>query len=125
MGETTGLGESEYVSLKWQWKRLYVYLAYLRMREAAAYILLQLLLGTAFKLQKYMPKTEYNTVSDGETIDINWRDREALSLSCCDCGLIHYVRFFATSKNIRMKLWRNDEATDRHREERGISVDYE
>ena len=116
--------EREYDSLKQLWKRSYAYHALLKMTEAAVYILLQWLLGMAFKLQKYTPKTEYNNISDGETIDINWRGREALSLSCCDCGLVHYVRFFATGKSVRMKLWRDDESTEEHRAERGISVDY-
>lgn len=116
--------EREYDNLKQLWKRSCAYHALLKMREDAAYTLLQWSLGMAFRMQKHMPKTEYNNVVDGETIDINWRGREALSLSCCDCGLVHYVRFFATAKNIRMKLWRDDEATEGHRADRGISIDY-
>ena len=115
----------EYDNLKQLWKKSYVCLALLKMREGAAYTLLQWSLGMAFRLQRYMPKTEYSNVSDGDMVDINWRDREALSSSCCDCGLIHYVRFFATGKKIRMKLWRDGEATEAHRLERGITVDYE
>ena len=117
--------EHEYDSLKQLWKRSCAYRVLLKTRGDVAYTLLQWSLGMAFKLQRYMPKTEYKHVSDGDIVDINWRVREALSLSCCDCGLVHYVRFFAAGGKVRMKLWRDDEATEHHRTQRGITIDHE
>jgi len=77
----------------------------------------------AYRLQKITPPGEYGQVSDGGIIDVNWREREAVNMSCCDCGLVHYIRFFAAGDKIRMRLWRNDEQTEEQRSDRGITVE--
>ena len=112
--------EREYESLRELWKKSYVCHVLLKKRGDVASTILQWLLGMAFRMQEYIPKTKHKRLDDGQTIDINWRDNEALSLSCCDCGLVHYIRLYATNKKIRMRLWRDVEETKAQREDRGI-----
>ena len=94
------------------------------MKESVASSLLQWLLGMAYRVQSMIP-TEYEQVGDGDVIDVNWRERDSISLSCCDCGLVHYVRVFAAGNMVRLRLWRDEESTEAQREERGIIYDAE
>lgn len=49
-------------------------------------------------------------LEDGEWVDV---DHE-FELTCCDCGLVHNVEYEVISggrKTIRLRIYRNDEAT--------------
>ena len=117
----TKLGVSESGSWKPLLKRLSDFLGLQKKKEAVAYTLSQFGLGMAFHAQKYLPRDRFELTNDGQAIDIAWRESEAINMSCCDCGLVHYIRFVATKENIRMRLWRNKEQTKEERELRGIT----
>ena len=54
-------------------------------------------------------KDPYEQIHDGEWFDL---DIEAgLDLACCDCGLVHNIRWRARKNKIQMKMTRDKRAT--------------
>jgi hypothetical protein len=66
---------------------------------------------------------EYKRISDGEPIDFDWRRGEELSISCCECGLVHIFRAVASKDKIRVRIYRDDKATEEERIKRNIKVE--
>jgi hypothetical protein len=49
----------------------------------------------------------YKHLADGE----RWRIGTATKLACCDCGLVHQVRFLNRGSELTMIAWRDKLAT--------------
>lgn len=51
---------------------------------------------------------KYRKLRDGERLTI---PRRYLRLRCCDCGLVHHVRFEIRGGTIYLRAWRHRRAT--------------
>ena len=54
-------------------------------------------------------------------IDLNWR-KEDLKFACCDCGLIHRMRFIVNGRQLRARFWRLNRNTGQYRRWNNIRV---
>lgn len=52
----------------------------------------------------------YPEIKEGEKVDLNWKKRD-FKMCCCDCGLVHRVRFAVSGRVLRMRWYREDRAT--------------
>lgn len=52
----------------------------------------------------------YPPIQPGEAVRIPWR-REDYKMQCCDCGLVHRLRFSVTRGTLTMRAWRDNRAT--------------
>ena len=52
----------------------------------------------------------YPKISNGEAVQLNWRKAD-FNFACCDCGLVHTLRFSVKGHTLRMRAWRNNRAT--------------
>lgn len=55
-------------------------------------------------------KKLYPEFEGGEPLHINWRKSD-LKMACCDCGLVHRMRFIVSGKRIRIRAWRDNRST--------------
>jgi len=53
-------------------------------------------------------------IEDGEAIEFNWR-RQDLRFACCDCGLVHRIRFAIVRDTLRMRTHKDYEGTAYYR----------
>lgn len=59
----------------------------------------------------------YPQIEAGQAVDIDWRHKD-YKMACCDCGLVHRLRFVAVGNKLRIRAWRDKRATGalrRHR----------
>lgn len=56
--------------------------------------------------------TEYKQVFDGNTITVIGRHHK---IACCDCGLIHLLKFRMKGSTITFKAFRDNRATAQRR----------
>ena len=59
----------------------------------------------------------YPTYKGGEPGEFNWR-RQDWKMCCCDCGLVHRIRFAVAGHRIRVRVWRDNRATGQVRHHR-------
>lgn len=59
----------------------------------------------------------YPQKEPGEATDFNWRKKD-FKFQCCDCGLVHRMRFIVSGHKIRMRVWRDNRATGQVRRNR-------
>jgi len=57
-----------------------------------------------------MSKKLYPKVHAGEKVLVKWR-REDYKMACCDCGLVHRLRFNVKGGTLVMRAWRENRAT--------------
>ncbi len=63
------------------------------------------------KVKKCGKKNQkYPKFKQGEAAEFNWRKAD-FNFSCCDCGLVHTIRFAVSGHRMRMRVWRNNRAT--------------
>ena len=55
-----------------------------------------------------------------EKLDFNWR-KQILRFQCCDCGLVHDVKYIIAGRRIRVITTRNNRATGQIRRHRQIT----
>jgi len=53
-------------------------------------------------------------IGEGEAVEFNWR-RRYLRFACCDCGLVHRIRFAIIGDTLRMRAYRDHEGTAYYR----------
>lgn len=56
------------------------------------------------------PGQAYPRIGQGEAVQFNWRKAD-FNFACCDCGLVHTLRFAVKGHTLRMRGWRNNRAT--------------
>jgi len=56
-----------------------------------------------------------------EKLDFNWR-KQILRFQCCDCGLVHDIKYIAKGCRIKIITTRNNRATGQIRRYRNISI---
>lgn len=59
--------------------------------------------------------TKYTQVYDGDTIEVIGRHHK---ISCCDCGLVHLLKFRMRGSVITFKAFRDNRATAQRRRKR-------
>lgn len=52
----------------------------------------------------------YPQVHDGEKVEVKWRVHD-FKMCCCDCGLVHRLRFRVKPGTVIMRGWRDNRAT--------------
>jgi phenylalanyl-tRNA synthetase alpha subunit len=52
----------------------------------------------------------YPFIQPGERVQIKWR-KEDFKLACCDCGLVHKLRFTIKGGVLTIRGWRDNRAT--------------
>ncbi len=57
---------------------------------------------------------KYPVVQDGEAMEVNWRTHD-FKMECCDCGLVHRLRFSVVKNKLRIRVWRDNRATGQAR----------
>jgi prepilin-type N-terminal cleavage/methylation domain-containing protein len=55
-------------------------------------------------------KRSYPPIQAGEKVVVPW-ETEDYKMACCDCGLVHRLRFTVEGSNIIMQAWRDNRAT--------------
>ena len=55
-------------------------------------------------------KRSYPPIQAGEKVVVPW-ETEDYKMACCDCGLIHRLRFTVEGSNIILQGWRDNRAT--------------
>lgn len=63
----------------------------------------------------------YPPLKSGDPTQIRWRKVD-LKMACCDCGLVHRVRFKVKGPYLVFRMWRDTRATGqirRHRPKEG------
>ena len=65
--------------------------------------------------------TDHGTVTPGEPITLDWRNRDLL-MECCDCGLIHRIHFIVVDDMLVMQSWREDKKTEAGRVKSGVRI---
>jgi len=62
---------------------------------------------------------KYPPIEPGQRVKIPWR-KEDYKMACCDCGLVHRLRFkvLSNSQEIVMQAWRDNRATAQLRRHR-------
>ena len=65
-------------------------------------------------------KRPYPPVEAGEKVVIPWETKD-YKMACCDCGLVHRLRFTVEGSNLILQGWRDNRATAqlRRRQEYG------
>ncbi len=64
-------------------------------------------------------KKFYPSYKAGEAVEIDWR-RQDFKFQCCDCGLVHRMRFIAAGHRLRFRVWRDSRATGQMRRWRRV-----
>lgn len=70
---------------------------------------------------------KYIQREDGDTIEIEAKN-PTHRIACCDCGLVHELRFWWDKKTLYMEPYRNNRATGQRRrwmKKRKLVIDYE
>ena len=62
-------------------------------------------------------KRSYPPVQAGEKVVVPW-ETEDYKMACCDCGLVHRLRFTVEGSDIIMQGWRDNRATAQLRRRR-------
>ena len=68
-----------------------------------------------------MARGLYPDYAAGEEVVIDWR-REDFCFACCDCCLVHRLRFTVRGGKLIMQVWRENRATGQLRRRRGVPV---
>lgn len=69
--------------------------------------------------QSTMPQPEdFPQRRPGEPVRLNWK-KQVLRFACCDCALVHNIRFTVTADTITLMAWRNDKLTKHFRNQTG------
>ena len=69
-----------------------------------------------------MSKNKYPQKVAGEATEINWR-RQDFKFCCCDCGLVHHIRFIVSGHRLRFRVWRDNRATGQIRRYRHKKIE--
>jgi hypothetical protein len=67
-------------------------------------------------------KRLYPPVQESEKVVIPW-ETEDYKMACCDCGLVHRLRFTVEGSDIIMQGWRDNRATAQLRRRREYGRD--
>jgi len=67
---------------------------------------------------------KYPKFHEGDAVDFNWRKKD-FNFMCCDCGLVHTLRFAVKGHLLRMRAWRDNKATANARRSRVCTWTYE
>ena len=62
-------------------------------------------------------KRSYPPVQEGEKVVVPW-ETEDYKMACCDCGLVHRLRFTVEGSDIVMQGWRDNRASAQLRRRR-------
>lgn len=68
-----------------------------------------------------MAKQSFPDIEAGQEIEIDWRKND-LHMACCDCHLVHIIRFRVVGKKIIFQAWRHGRKTGALRRHRGIPI---
>ena len=64
-----------------------------------------------------LPNKGYPTVYAGEVVELKWRKKD-LRMACCDCSLVHRIRFKVDRGSLFIKMRRDNRATGQLRRHR-------
>lgn len=64
---------------------------------------------------------QYPDFAAGQEVRIRWRD-EDFRFACCDCNLVHLLRFRVEGDEVVMQVWRHARATGQLRRRRGVPI---
>jgi hypothetical protein len=67
-----------------------------------------------------LPKRGYPTVSGEEVVRLKWRTAD-LKMACCDCSLVHRIRFTVKRGVLFISMQRDNRATAQLRRHRNSS----
>jgi hypothetical protein len=65
-------------------------------------------------------KRSYPPIQAGEKVVVPW-ETEDYKMACCDCGLVHRLRFTVEGSDVIMQGWRDNRATAQLRRRREYS----
>jgi hypothetical protein len=68
-----------------------------------------------------MSKRLYPDIAPGQEMGIDWMEKDFL-FACCDCHLVHRLRFRVEGDKVIMQVWREDGRTGALRRHRGIPI---
>jgi len=60
---------------------------------------------------------KYPQIEDGQVVKIPWRT-EDYKMACCDCDLVHRLRFTVKQGTLELQAWRDNRATAQLRRKR-------
>mgnify|MGYP003579554454 FL=1 len=66
-----------------------------------------------------MAGKRYPVVKGGQPVKLNWR-KTSLYAACCDCSLVHRVRFTVQRDVLTLRTWREKGETKRLRKRDGV-----
>lgn len=84
-------------------------------------IKIQLKLKNGLQMLRKKVSRKYPEIKQGEAFELNWHKRD-LMMSCCDCGLVHRIRFIVKGRRIRVRMWRMNRHTGQVRRWNNIKV---
>ena len=64
-----------------------------------------------------MPAARYVQRQDGEWFGVN---RRGHLIACCDCGLVHFVRFRLVGGRLQMQAHRDDKRSESRRRRKDL-----
>jgi len=62
---------------------------------------------------------QYPPIADGQVVKIPWRT-EDYKMACCDCNLVHRLRFTVKRETLELQAWRDNRATGQLRRKRRL-----
>ena len=65
-----------------------------------------------------MSKRKYLPVKAGQKVRLEWENTD-YKMACCDCNLVHRMRFTLEGDTMVMQGWRDNRATAQLRRHRG------
>lgn len=69
-----------------------------------------------------MPRKKlYPDYRAGEKVTIRFK-QEDFNMACCDCNLVHKLRFTVKGNTLIMQVWRDNRATAQLRRRRGVPI---
>lgn len=57
-----------------------------------------------------MSKQSYPQTHAGEKVEVKWSTQD-FKMACCDCGLVHRMRFRVKGSTLVIQGWRDNRAT--------------
>jgi len=60
---------------------------------------------------------KYPQIEAGQVVKIPWRT-EDYKMACCDCDLVHRLRFTVKQNTLELQAWRDNRATGQLRRKR-------
>jgi hypothetical protein len=68
-----------------------------------------------------MARSLYPDVETGQAVDLDWRKKD-YCMACCDCNLVHRLRFTVVGNKLRIRGWRDNRRTSALRRYRKIKI---